>query len=90
MAHVVVADYYPGPIRQGLDELHTAASAFLADNPEFAGRPIEVVAQFMDRRAGYRTEAEAHTRKLLTDEGVPEGWEPEASEGDDVLTSDEL
>lgn len=63
--------YAPGPLRHDTDAQYAAVCAFCRDNPEFSRLPAEVVAQFMDRRSGFRTEAELAERRLLADEGVP-------------------
>lgn len=63
--------YAPGPVRHDADAQHAAVCAFCRDNPEFSSLPAEVVAQFMDRRSGFKTEAELAERQLLEDEGVP-------------------
>jgi hypothetical protein len=63
--------YAPGPVRHDTDAQHAAVCAFCRDNPEFAQLPVDTVAQYMDRRSGFRTEAELAERQLLEDEGVP-------------------
>jgi hypothetical protein len=63
--------YAPGPVRHDTDAQHAAVCAFCRDNPEFATQPADVVSQYMDRRSGFRTEAELAERQLLEDEGVP-------------------
>lgn len=63
--------YAPGPVRHDADAQHAAVCAFCRDNPEFSSLPAEITAQFMDRRSGFKTEAELAERRLLEDEGVP-------------------
>lgn len=63
--------YAPGPLRHDADAQHAAVCAFCRDNPEFSSLPAEITAQYMDRRSGFKTEAELAERQLLEDEGVP-------------------
>lgn len=63
--------YAPGPLRHDTDAQHAAVCAFCRDNTEFSSLPAEVVAQYMDRRSGFKTDAEMAERQLLADEGVP-------------------
>jgi hypothetical protein len=71
------------------DGLHTAVTAFLRDHPEFVGQPFEMVAQYLDRRSGFKTDDEIAERELLRAEGVNVDDCVEAPDWDDMPTSDD-
>ena len=81
--------YAPGRLRAESDREHLELCAFVERHPEYAPLPEDVLAQYLDRGSGFRSDDEMLERERLAAEGVPLTWERDEAFSD-MRTSDDL